>query len=89
MFLKLCSVKFSSSKHIFQTEFWGNTGVVRINNKGERSDIDLEILQMGSNSELDAIKTVGYWTSRDGLMWRGEDIEMENGKLIILKISAN
>ena len=64
---------------IFQSEFWGKTGLLRFDEKGERSDIELEIHQVLSQSEWGSIQMVGTWTTREGLMWRGPNLDAENG----------
>lgn len=56
---------------MFQAKFWGKTGVVKFDNRGERSDFELEIQQVHSQSEWNSIEVVGSWTLQDGLMWRG------------------
>ena len=64
---------------ILQSEFWGKTGLIRFDEKGERSDIELEIHQVLSQSEWGSIQMVGTWTTREGLMWRGPNLDAENG----------
>ena len=65
--------------NIFQSEFWGKTGVIRIDGHGERSDFELEILQVASQSEWGSIRVVGSWTLQEGLMWRGNHFGDMNG----------
>ena len=67
---------------IFQSEFWGKTGIVRIDSEGERTDFELEIKQVRADvGDWGTVETVGSWSTRDGLMWRGERSGIEEGKL--------
>ena len=69
---------------ILQSEFWGKTGLLRFDEKGERSDIELEIHQVLSQSEWGSIQMVGTWTTREGLMWRGPNLDAENGQNVYI-----
>ena len=66
---------------IFQSEFWGKTGIVRIDSEGERTDFELEIKQIRPDADWGTVETVGSWSTRGGLMWRGERSGIEEGKL--------
>ena len=57
----------------FQSKFLGKTGVVKFDNRGERSDIELEICQLLTASGGTSMRVVGTWNLQNGLMWRGRD----------------
>ena len=54
----------------------GKTGVIKFDNQGERSDIELEICQVLPLSRGTSIRVVGTWNSQNGLMWRGREDEL-------------
>ena len=59
----------------------GESGLVRIDGNGERTDVELTIRQIGTpttkkstwneGNALAASVVVGTWSTREGLMWRG------------------
>ena len=67
----------------FQSKFLGKTGVVKFDNLGERSDIELEIRQLLTASGGTSMRVVGIWNLQNGLMWRGRD-NTALGKSLVL-----
>ena len=57
--------------NFFQSKFLGKTGIVKFDNRGERSDIELEICQIFPHSGGTSMRVVGTWNLQNGLMWKG------------------
>ncbi len=51
-----------------QVRFWGSSGQVSLDSRGERRDISVEVRQLVADG---SVHSVGSWTTRSGLMWRG------------------
>ncbi len=58
-----------------QTTFLGDTGHVRFDADGERTDFDLEIYQTKRSAESPGLRKVGTWSTGTGLMWTREEEE--------------
>ena len=66
-----------------QARFLGSTGLIELDSRGERSHFSLDIRQL-SSATAGSVVTVGRWTTREGLLWRGaeraEDVALGNGE---------
>lgn len=54
-------------------DFMGSSGHVRFDANGERTDLSLQIRQLSRNG---LVQSVGTWSAKTGLMWKGVDTEI-------------
>ncbi|XP_063846656.1 glutamate receptor ionotropic, kainate 2-like isoform X3 [Scylla paramamosain] len=74
-----------------QVRVVGLTGVLRFDDAGFRSDFNLDIIEMDINNRINALKTVGKWTPKEGAnftrMWSPDTDEdnriLQNRTLIV------
>ena len=52
----------------FQTQFLGKTGVVKIDEYGDRTEVDMVIKAVDEEKESSII--LGTWSATSGLMWK-------------------